>query len=396
MTAPAILKQRIRSIDTLRGIVMVIMALDHVRDFLHRSDVNNFDPTDLRFTSPQLFFTRFITHYCAPIFVFLSGVSIYLMCQRKTKAEVSSFLIKRGIWLVIVEITLVSFAWSFDPGMHSIALQVIWAIGMSMIILGLLIRLPYQVVVGLGFCILLVHNIVDIPAIGNKLKGSLLADLFLLSNFRVVEYVKDHYIFIIYAVIPWTGVMLLGYGLGRYFTADVAPAFRKKVLYGLGAAAILLFVLLRWSNVYGDPAPWSVQPRGSMYTILSFINCTKYPPSLLYLCMTLGPGLLALGWLEGKDNKATAVMNVYGRVPMFYYILHFFLIHLMLAAVFFLQGFTFNDVKIGDMLFKTPTVGYGLIGVYVCWLIIVIVLYPLCKKYDRYKSTHQHWWLSYL
>ena len=399
-------RNRIQSIDILRGLVMVIMALDHVRDFLYNAKLGKaadaaMDPTNMQTTFPLLFFTRWITHFCAPIFVFLAGVSVYLMCQRKSKKEISMFLIKRGLWLVFVEVVIITFAWSFNPLFNIIFLQVIWAIGISMIIMGLLVLLPYEIICAIGLLIVAGHNLMDSPSISAGLKGSVFADLLYFSNFSVHRLFDNHYYFIIYSFLPWTGVMMLGYCFGKLYRQGTDPVWRRKILLRIGGGLILLFFILRFINVYGDPAPWASQPRGTVYTVLSFLNLNKYPPSLLYLCMTIGPGILFLALIEKVQNGFTKVMNVYGRVPMLYYILHFYIIHMVVIVVFYAQGFGSKDiVPTGGLpfYFKPNGLGFGLAGVYAVWLFVVLILYPICKKYDRYKTAHakEKWWLSYI
>ena len=398
-------RNRIQSVDILRGLVMVIMALDHVRDFFYKADLGKaadaaMDPTNMQTTYPALFFTRWITHFCAPIFVFLAGVSVYLMCQRKSKKEVSLFLIKRGFWLVFVEVIIITFSWTFNPFFNVFILQVIWAIGVSMILLGLLVLLPYRIIFALGFLIVGGHNIMDYPFISSGLKGTILSDLLYFSNFSAYQLWEGHFFLIVYAFLPWTGVMLLGYCFGRLFQSNVDPLWRRKMLLGIGTGLIVLFIILRATNLYGDPVPWSTQPRGVLYTFLSFLNLNKYPPSLLFLCMTIGPGILFLVFIEKVQNRFTKIMNVYGRVPMLYYILHFYLIHIIVVIVFYLQGFGTKDIIPEGLpfFFKPNGLGFGLLGVYAIWLLVVVLLYPICKKYDRYKTTHakEKWWLSYI
>jgi uncharacterized membrane protein len=409
MTEPTVsipaTRNRVQSIDILRGIVMVIMALDHVRDFIYKPAVQTgdasaiaMDPTNLATTIPILFFTRWITHFCAPIFVFLAGTSIFLMGQKKTKKELSSFLLKRGLFLVLVEIIIITFGWRFDPLYHIIILQVIWAIGISMIILGLLILLPYEVLFVLGIILVFGLNALDYPSINSGLKGSDLAKLLYFASFSPIELDTTHTVFVVYAFLPWLGVMLLGYCFGKLYAKDVNPSWRKKRLVLIGCGTIVLFLILRFINQYGDPKPWSEQQRGPVYTFLSFLNLTKYPPSLLFLCMTLGPGILVLAFIENMQNRFSRIMNVYGRVPMFYYILHFFIIHIIVVALFYYMRRPSSEIDGRDsfFFFKPPAVGLPLSGVYAVWIFTVIVLYPLCKKYDRYKSTHQNWWLRYL
>jgi uncharacterized membrane protein len=402
LTAP---RNRIQSIDILRGLVMVIMALDHVRDFLYKADLGKaadaaLDPTNMQTTYPALFFTRWITHFCAPIFVFLAGTSVFLMCQRKSKKEVSLFLIKRGFWLVFVELIIITFGWSFNPFFNLFILQVIWTIGVSMILLGLLVLLPYKVIFAIGLLIVAGHNIMDYPSVSSGLKGTVLSDLLYFSNFSVHQLWQNHFFIIIYAFLPWTGVMLLGYCFGKLYQQGIDVAWRRKILLGIGTGLILLFIILRVTNLYGDPVQWTTQPRGSTYTFLSFLNLNKYPPSLLFLCMTIGPGILFLSLIKKIQNGFTKIMNVYGRVPMLYYILHFYLIHIIVVIVFYLQGFGTKDIVPAGLpfYFKPNGLGFGLLGVYAIWLLVVVLLYPVCKKYDQYKTAHakEKWWLSYI
>jgi uncharacterized membrane protein len=399
-------RARIQSIDILRGLVMVIMALDHVRDFFFKADVSGggasvaLDPTNLATTNPMLFFTRWITHFCAPTFIFLAGASAYLMSQKKSKSELSAFLIKRGFWLILVEIVIITFGWTYNPSFGLIILQVIWAIGISMVFLGVLVRLPYWLIFTIGFVIVFGHNLLNYPEINKHLQGGFLPDLLYFSQFSM--YPQDmnasHHVIIVYAFVPWLGVMMLGYCFGKLYSKTVDPKWRRKILLLMGTVLILLFVIIRLLKGYGDPVAWSQQPRGEMYTFLSFFNVNKYPPSLAFLCMTIGTAMILLAGLEKIQNRLTRFFLVFGRVPMFYYILHFYLIHTIAIIVFFVQGFSVNEIvtKGNPFLFKPPGFGFGLIGVYVVWLVVFLSLYPLCKKYNRYKSTHTQWWLSYL
>jgi uncharacterized membrane protein len=398
-------RTRIDSIDILRGLVMVIMALDHVRDFFHRVVVEGSGdlatgPTDLATTTPVLFFTRWITHFCAPLFVFLAGTSAYLMLGKKSKKELSAFLVKRGIWLLVVEIVIITLAWTFNPLYNFFILQVIWAIGISLVILGLFVFLPLKLIFITGLIIVAGHNLLDYPAINSGLKGSMLADFVYFSKFSVYSLGSDRFFMIVYAFLPWTGIMLLGFCFGRLFSPAFTPARRKSWLWKTGAGLLLLFIVLRLLNGYGDPVPWSVQSRGSIFSFLSFININKYPPSLDFICVTVGGGLLALAFLEGVKKPILNFFRVFGRVPMFYYILHFYLIHLLVVLGFFLQGYETSDIVSPEtpFLFRPVDFGFNLGVVYLVWLLVVIVLYPLCKKYDRYKTANagRKWWLSYL
>ncbi len=398
-------RYRIDSIDVLRGIVMVIMALDHVRDYFHKVVVEGGDdlatgPTDLATTTPLLFFTRWITHFCAPIFVFLAGTSAFLLSAKKSKKDLSGFLVKRGIWLLIVEVVIITLGWTFNPLYNVFILQVIWAIGISMIILGLLVQLPFNVIFIIGLIIVFGHNLLDYPSINGQLKGGFFPDLLYFSNFSIYNIDGSHLILIVYAFLPWTGVMLLGYCFGKLFRPEVNPSWRKKVLLQLGAGLLGLFILLRFINNYGDPVPWGQHPRGDVFTFLSFMNINKYPPSLDFLCVTIGGGIVMLAFLEGVRNKVADIFRVYGRVPMFYYIVHIYLIHLLVVIGFFAHGFATSKIVTPNspFLFRPSEFGYDLGMVYLIWLFVVIVLYPLCKNYDRYKTANakRKWWLSYL
>ncbi|MDF2385218.1 DUF1624 domain-containing protein [Nostoc ellipsosporum NOK] len=386
--------KRIISIDILRGVVMIIMALDHVRDFFH-VDALQGDPLDLASTTPVLFFTRWITHFCAPVFVFLSGMSAFISGQNKSKSELSLFLIKRGIWLIIVELVIISFALSFDPLYRFFLLQVIWAIGWSMILLGLLLRLGYKAILITGVVLVVAHNLTDIYPPDSKGTAGVLWQLFVTSN--AVYPVGERIIFAAYAILPWAGVMMLGYAAGALYARGVDATLRRRRLLIAGTCTILFFILLRWSNSYGDPGPWSPQPREG-FTFLSFINTAKYPPSLLYVCMTLGPAFLLLAFLEKAKGAVARVMMVYGKVPFFYYVLHFFLIHLLCVVVFFMQGYGVDEIRDLRSPFLFVPVGFGfeLPGVYLVWFSVVASLYLPCKWFGRYKATHRQWWLSYL
>ena len=406
---PKTLTHRIQSIDVLRGIVMVIMALDHTRDFflkVQSSDATDLamNPTDMETTNSFLFFTRWITHFCAPVFVFLTGTSAWLMSQKKSKNELSLFLIKRGLWLIFVELIIITFGWTFNPFFNVFILQVIWAIGASMIILGILVNLPWKFILAIGLIIVFGHNLMDIPSISAGLKGSVFADLAYFSNFAFYSldpsnpgsFLGSRFFLIVYSFLPWTGLMCLGYCFGRIYGNDFDPQRRRKLLLVMGSAITALFLILRIINVYGDPLPWSVQSRGWQITVLSFLNANKYPVSLIFLCMTIGPAMILLAFMESWRNWFTRIMNVYGRVPLFYYILHFYLLHTLMVVVFFISGYGTEDVFTPPFLFKPPDFGFPLWGVYLVWIFVVVALYPLCKWYDGYKSTHKKWWLSYL
>lgn len=400
MQKPLTANKRIESIDILRGLAMVIMALDHTRDFFHIA-ANIDDPLNLATTTPILYFTRWVTHFCAPIFVFLSGTSIYLQSLRKTKNELSAFLIKRGLWLIFVEWFIISLAWTFNPFYNLIPFQVIWTIGISMVILGFAIRLPFKVILMLGLMIVFGHNLLDIPEAAPGFKAGFWWDLLHHGFFATYEFLPGHFALIIYPFLPWTGLMMLGYCAGSYFTQKTTVAMRNEILTRLGIGLILFFVVVRYLNIYGDPVTWSSQKTG-WHTFLSFLKVNKYPPSLLYMCITIGPALLLLVYFEKIKNRFTNLMAIFGRTAFFYYILHLYLIHLVAAIIFFVQGKHTVQEAISAMknlpfMFVLPGEGFSLAIVYLIWAMVVIALYPLCKKYDQYKSIHKEkWWLSYL
>ncbi len=386
-------KKRITSVDLLRGAVMIIMALDHTRDFFHNAATS--DPLDLNTTTTALFFTRWITHFCAPVFVFLSGTSAYLQSAKKTKKELSIFLITRGLWLIVAEIILVNLLLTFDLSFSTIALEVIWAIGISMAILGLVIWLPFKIILILGLAIVFGHNVLDFYEKGQT---GQFGTLYNLLHRRGFPKLGSTQILILYPFLPWTGLMMLGYCMGKVLRFDDA-ASRKRFLVMTGLSTIALFIILRFINIYGDPSQWSEQPT-RFRTFLSFINTTKYPPSLFFMSMTIGPALLLLAWWDNVQNGFTKIVSVFGRVPFFYFLAHMFLIHLFSAIAFFMRGHTFAegvDDKNGFIHFLIAGEGVQLRYVYLVWLSIVIVLYPLCKWYDNYKTKHKEKkWLSYL
>lgn len=394
-----LLNTRIESIDVLRGLVMVIMAIDHVRDLFHSAAATS-DPLNLATTTPILFFTRWITHFCAPVFVFLSGTSIYLQHLRKPTPALSRFLLKRGLWLIFAELVIVNLGMTFNPFYTVQILQVIWAIGISMVLLGLLIYLPFWGIVSLGVIIVLGHNALDsleaAPGFTPGLWWSLA------HRVTILPYATNHYLAVLYPFVPWFGLMLLGYGAGRFFIPTITPNHRRMLLTRLGLGVIVGFVALRFSNVYGNPGPWSPQKDG-LFTLFSFIDLQKYPPSLLYMGMTIGPALLVLAWIERVNNSLTSVLRTFGRTAFFYYLIHWYLIHTGRLILFLAQGHALSAAgKIAmdnqnPFLFVVPGEGVSLAGVYLIWAVVIGLLYPLCRWYDAYKTSHRdQWWLSYL
>ncbi|QBZ98046.1 DUF1624 domain-containing protein [Flavobacterium sangjuense] len=387
-----ITKQRIQSIDLLKGLVMVIMALDHVRDYFHYSAFF-FDPTDPEQTSWPIFFTRFITHFCAPAFSFLAGTSAFMIGKRKSPAELSGFLFKRGLWLVFVEIIIISFAWKFDIQFRHVGLQTIWQLGVSMIVLAGLIHLPKKLILAFSLVIIFGHNLLD----NIHFEGNVLWSL--LHEVQLFEWTEGYYLRTAYPLIPWIAVMSLGYCFGSLYDSSFDAAKRKKILNGLGIGSLVLFVILIALNTYGDPVKWTNYGNTSK-TLMSIFNVSKYPPSLLYLLITLGCSLLFLANAEKLKGKVVDFFCVFGRVPFFYYILHIYLIHVMAAFAAYFTGFGWNALVLPKFIIKVESLkgyGFNLITVYLVWILVILLLYPLCKKFDAYKQSHKEkWWLSYL
>ena len=407
---------RIDSIDLLRGIVMVIMMLDHTRDFVHWGGLG-LDPTDLTRTTVALFFTRWITHFCAPVFVFLAGTGAYLQLARgKSKRDLSKFLLTRGLWLIVLELTVVRFGVFFSLDYRFLGfLQVIWVIGVSMIVLAALIHLPLRVVTAFGIAMIVLHNLLDrFQVAGWQGPGSpvpgLGAKLWILAHqpftiFPVLGF-PSPVVIVIYPLIPWIGVMAAGYAFGSLYQMDAQR--RRRWLLSLGLTITWLFIFVRALDVYGDPAHWSKQ-KNFAFTVLSFVNTTKYPPSLQFLLMTLGPALLALWCFDSSAGHAARAslldrfrraMVTFGRVPLFFYLLQWYTAHLIAIVIGLIarQPVAWQwQSPIDKFTGPPPTgVGFGLWVVYVCWIVGVVLLYPLCKWFAGVKARRRDWWLSYL
>ncbi len=374
---------RLYSIDILRGLVIVLMALDHVRDFF---TAVRFDPLDLAQTNATLFMTRWITHFCAPVFILLAGVSAQLVSRRCTPAQLSRFLLTRGLWLIVLELTVVNFAFNFNLGYQfGLLMQVIWAIGASMIVLAALSRLPVWAVGTIGVVMIAGHNLLD--GIEPKAFGELAPLWNVLHVQGMVPFGYLHY-----PLIPWVGVMALGFALGTVY--DLPADRRRRALLIMGGGAIAAFVVLRLINGYGDPMPWSAH-QSPGFTLLSFINVEKYPPSLAYVLVTIGPALLALAAFESARGPVAAILETFGRVPLFFYVLHFLLAHLAAGLVALAMGFG-TTVLTGFFIAFPKEWGVSLPAVYLAWVLVVATLYPACRWFAALKRRRKDWWLSYL
>ncbi|WP_395050377.1 DUF1624 domain-containing protein [Flavobacterium sp.] len=388
----SITKNRIESIDLLKGLVMVIMALDHTRDYFHYS-AYFFDPTDPTQSTLPIFFTRFITHFCAPAFSFLAGLSAFMVGRRKSKTELSSFLVKRGLWLVFIEMTIVNFSWYFDVQFRSPGLLVIWSLGISMIALAGLIHLPQKFILLFSCLLIFGHNLLDtVHYDGNVLWA-------ILHEFSFFKLSGDANFLVGYPIIPWIAVMSLGFYFGSFYDKSYDSVKRKKLFNLLGISAIILFVIIRFINRYGDPIPWKYYGPLTK-DLISFLNPSKYPPSLLYLLMTLGGTFLFLANAEKLKGKLVDFFSTFGRVPFFYYIIHIYVIHLVAMLFAELSGFGWEIMILPAWVSEVPGLkgyGFSLWVVYAVWIGIILFLYPFCKKFDIYKQSHKEkWWLSYL
>ncbi len=385
--APA--RFRLESVDLLRGVIMILMALDHTRDFFGQTP---FSPTDPTQTTAPLFFTRWITHICAPVFFLLTGTGAYLSLRKKSKSELSKFLFTRGLWLLFLELTLfrcLGLQFNFDYRLTLV--DVLWALGWAMIVLSALVHLPTRLVIAFGLVLIAGHNLLDRIQSSHPLWSILHSPNFVLTT-------PQHSVFVAYPLIPWIGVTAAGYGLGQVFA--LASDRRRRFLLRTGLGITAAFVILRGMNIYGDPVRWTTQ-KSAAFTVLSFLNTNKYPPSLLFLLMTLGPALLFLWAIDGGTPQFLRPALVLGKVPMFYYLLHFPLIHLLAVAVCYAR---YGQVH---WMFESPTIaqfpvtlppgwGYSLPVIYLIWASVVLALYPLCRWFAALKQRRSDVWLSYL
>jgi uncharacterized membrane protein len=387
---------RLSAIDMVRGLVIVIMAIDHVRDFTMIG--TELDPMTNPNISVGLFVTRWITHFCAPVFVLLAGTSAGLMTARKSRHALARFLVTRGAWLIFVEMFVISNLTTFSPrgvpdlgGSIVAAMQVIWAIGASMLVLAALQYLGRRVCLLVGIAILVSHNLLDSfwPA------NALLEDrpLWVALHAQMSVHAGPFHFVFIYPVVAWIGVMLVGFGVAELFER---PAERRNALLLRGGLALTaVFVVLRASHLYGDPNPWQMQPGGATATVIDFLNTTKYPPSLLFLLMTLGPAAVLCALADRWTGFFKNALVTFGRVPFAFYMAHVLLIHVMAVALGVAQGFGARPF-FTIFFFFPKGYGVGLPGVYALWAVVIVVLYPFCRWVAAVKARRRDWWLSYV
>jgi len=381
-------RARLESVDVVRGVIMIIMALDHTRDFFGVPG----SPTNLATASIALFFTRWITNICAPVFFLLTGTGAWLSLRKRTRPELSRFLVTRGLWLIFLDLVLFRcLAVQFNFDYHTTVITVLWALGWAMIALSALVHLPPSLVTTFGVVMIATNNLLDSIRSANPLWS-------ILHSPNIIFEKPGHIVFLAYPLIPWVGVTAVGYGLGQIYAWE--PARRQAFLLRLGILLTIGFVIFRAVNIYGDPSRWATQ-RASAYTVLSFLNTTKYPPSLLFLLMTVGPALLFLRSVDSHTPRLLRPALTIGKVPMFYYLLHFALIHVLAVIICYARYghihwmFESPDLAQYPVTFP-PSWGLTLPLVYFIWTFVVIAMYPLCRWYARVKQRSSNTLLSYL
>ncbi len=369
------------------------MALDHTRDLVHVTSVTD-SPSNLQTTTAALFFTRWITHFCAPTFVFLSGASAYLAFKKTNNRIITrNFLLTRGIWLVVLEFTLVNFGIWFNPHFNVFIFDVIATIGFGFILLSLFLKASLKTILLTGLFIVFLHNLSSfIPATGTSLSEKI-AMMMVVPG--AITFGKGGLFIMGYPPLPWLGIMLIGFAAGRLF--ERPTTIRKQLFLKIGLAALVLFLIIRGINIYGDSFPWARQ-NTPLFTLLSFLNVTKYPPSLVFSLLTLGGMFLLLSLVEGLQNKFTEIASVYGNVPLFYFLIHWYILHPLMFMIVFFQGYTYSDLIFGTSLGRPKgRSGVNLLYTYLIWVLVVIALYPICRWYGNYKGKHKEKkWLRYI
>ncbi|MES2645297.1 MAG: heparan-alpha-glucosaminide N-acetyltransferase domain-containing protein [Bacteroidota bacterium] len=375
-------KSRIHSIDATRGLVMIIMALDHVRDYMHVNSLTQ-SPTDLSTTTPALFFTRWITHICAPTFVFLAGTSAFLSANKNNDISAArKFLWSRGVWLIFLEFSIVNFALWFDVQYRTLIFEVIGTIGFGFIVLAMLLKLAPGTIGIIGISIIVFHGLIPLLPFASN---SIIAALF---SPGVTQTTAQFMFVMAYPPIPWLGIMLAGFAAGKLFKKEQTA--RRNIFLKIGLSALLLFVIIRLINIYGDPVPWS-QQKNMIYSFLSFMNISKYPPSLLFCLATLGITFLLLTLFETLRNKITGILSTYGSVPLLYFIVHLFVIHGIMLLMVFMQGYSFHELEFSNFKLGRPVAksGVSLATIYMIWILVVGMMYPVCYWYRNFKAAHK-------
>lgn len=388
---------RMTSIDLLRGLVIVVMALDHVRDSLMFGSMQ--DPITDPATGPLLFATRWITHFCAPAFVFLAGISAGLMGKRKSPQELAQFLLLRGLWLIVIEVVIISTAASFAPmgiaelgGRTYVGLQVIWAIGAGMVTLAGAQYFGVRTCFAVGVAIVIGHNLLD-PVWPASSTNGITGPLWTILHARQRYEVGPLSVYFSYPLLPWIGVILLGYASAGLFQGSSQEQQQRLTRIGIGM--VLAFIVLRATNLYGDPQPWRLHRNDAVASVMSFLATTKYPPSLLYLLMTLGPAAIVCAFAERLRRPVQEVLLTYGRAPLAFYVAHLYLIHTIAIILGVAQGFEATQFLTHYRYFPKGY-GLGLAGVYLIWIAVLTLLYPLCRWVASVKARRTDWWLSYV
>lgn len=383
---------RIESLDLLKGIVLVLMALDHTRDYFH-SAAFIFNPLDPQQTTWPVFLTRWITHFCAPAFSLLAGISAFFVGRRKTPHELSKFLVKRGLWLFFIQLTVIQFAWYFDPHFRWIELDVIGSLGVSMIVLAFLVHTPQKFILAFSCLTIFGHNLLDNVHFNGSVWWAVLHE-------EASYPLGGGYTFIIYyPLIPWIGVMSLGYWMGKFYDKAYDPGKRKRLFITLGISAMVMFIILRGFNLYGNPDPWVDYNSHSM-NLMSILDTNKYPPSLSFLLITLGPFFLFMAYSENAKGKVVSILMAFGRAPFFFYIIHLYVIHALAMLATELTWTGWETMILAEWVTDVEALrgyGFSLPAVYLIWGVVIILLYPVCKKFSNYKMNHKEkQWLSYL
>lgn len=390
-------RERLAGVDVLRGAVMVLMALDHVRVYFSAEPLQG-----LGSISAQLFAMRWVTHFCAPVFVFLAGAGAFLHGRRaESKAALARYLATRGAWLVLLELTLIRLAWTFNLGWNEFLLAgVIWVIGLSMLCLAGLVILPRGLILAFGLVLVFGHDLLGSqPELARNLREAPLAWLYQVLYFGgpIQVGASGPTLMILYSLVPWVGVMALGYAFGAVLAAEQER--RRRLCLALGWGAIALFLFLRSPNLYGDPSSWAVSERGALFTVFSFVNTNKYPASLLFLLMTLGPSIALLPWLDHAGGRVARVLAVFGRVPLFYYLLHIPLIHVLAIALALARTGAVPAWLCGNFPMMGPPpagLGQGVPAMIALTALVAALLYLPCRWFARVKRERAGGWTSYL